>query len=95
MVLHFIEQVSTSAIRLQILVDETSSKISQMGLFRLFEGLLNTLARWIALAVALFLLGTVKKSTAALLVAGAGESSINACLMKLTSSRHDLHHLHG
>lgn len=72
-VLQFIEQVSSSAIRLQILVDETSSKINQMGSFRFFDSLLTTLSKWVALAVALMTLGTVRKATAALLVVGAGK----------------------
>ena len=74
-VLQFIERVSTSAIRLRILVDETSAKINQMGSLRVFDTLLLAASKSAGLAMVVLALGTIRKAVVVAVVAGAGMAS--------------------
>ena len=83
-VLQFIERVSTSAIRLQILVDETSAKVNQMGSFGLFDTLLLTASRLAGVAVLVLALGITRKAVAVAVVVGAGIVSVWSTFRVLT-----------
>lgn len=81
-----IEQVMTNAVRLQLAIDETSSKINAMGSFKILDTLIATVGRGIGLIVALIALGAVKKLTAVFLVLGAGKwSEVLVSVITLTT----------
>ena len=71
LVLQFYEKSSTSAIRLQLAVEDATAKINSLGSFGALDALLAKVGKWAMLGFALVSLGWVSKRTAVWIVLGA------------------------
>ena len=77
LVLQFYEKSSTSAIRLQLAVEDVTAKINSLGSFGALDALLAKVGKWTMLGLALVSLGWVSKRSALWIVLGASKGKKN------------------